>query len=69
LLKMVMISNKTFDKKLSVATAFRYTNISTLAEYLTNGNKNVAGESDKAIDSAVTIMEETFSLINASNEE
>jgi tyrocidine synthetase III len=69
LLRMVMISNKTFDQKLSIATAFRYSNISTLAEYLTSGNTVVAGESDKAIDSAVAVMEETFNILNDSSYE
>jgi amino acid adenylation domain-containing protein len=69
LLRMVMISNKTFDQKLTIATAFRYSNISTLAAYLTNGNRVIGGESDKAIDSAFAVMEETFNILNDSSYE
>ena len=69
LLKMVMVSNKTFDKKLSVAMAFRYANISALSEYLNAGHNISAGESEKEMDMAVAVMDKTFSLLNNNGDE
>ncbi|RAJ72775.1 natural product biosynthesis luciferase-like monooxygenase protein [Chitinophaga dinghuensis] len=64
IVRMVMTINKIFDKKLSVAMAFRYTTIAALSKYLTEENV-ITGESDKELDMSVNIMEDTFNLLNS----
>lgn len=64
IVRMVMIINKIFDRKLSVAMAFRFTTIATLSGYLMEENMNT-GESEKELDLSVNIMEDTFNLLNS----
>ena len=61
---MVMLCNRVFDKKLTVASAFRFVNIQALAEYLAANENMQVGESEEDMDKSVNIMEETFSLLN-----
>jgi acyl carrier protein len=69
ILRMVMLSNRIFDKKISVAMAFRYPSIGTLAEYLAGGLHGAAGESEKELDKAITVMDETFNILNNDSHE
>ncbi|NSL85720.1 LLM class flavin-dependent oxidoreductase [Chitinophaga sp. Mgbs1] len=64
IVRMVMTINKIFDKKLSVAMAFRFTTINMLSKYLTEEHV-ITGESDKELDMSVNIMEDTFNLLNS----
>ncbi|WP_343672285.1 MupA/Atu3671 family FMN-dependent luciferase-like monooxygenase [Chitinophaga sp.] len=64
IVRMVMLCNREFDRKLTVAMAFRFTNIRALAAYLYTGHQHLSAESEQELDKAVDIMEDTFTLLN-----
>jgi amino acid adenylation domain-containing protein len=72
IIKMVSLVNTAFQIKLPVVTAFKYPNISALAEHLQTdkGQATPAVEaSDEDIQDSVSIMEETFNVLNNLNNE
>lgn len=68
IVRMVSMINKRTGKKVTVATAFRFTTISALAEFLTAGELT-ADEQVKEMDMSVDIMDRTFSLLNNVDED
>jgi surfactin family lipopeptide synthetase A len=64
MLKMVELINRKFERKLSLVTAFRFPQISSLFEYLNSIAEIYSDEDDSEITKSVNIMEGTFDLLN-----
>ncbi|MDO6434615.1 LLM class flavin-dependent oxidoreductase [Flavitalea sp. BT771] len=69
IVRMVMALNKVFDKKTSVATAFKFTNIRSLAAYLLTEENGQNTDTEEDTGKQVDLMEETFRLVNADTDE
>lgn len=70
IVRMIAMVNKKFDKRLSVAMAFKTGNIAALAAYLLAGDDTpdtIAAEEELTM--SLNVMEETFSLLNYDTDE
>ncbi|OQP43590.1 hypothetical protein A4H97_33920 [Niastella yeongjuensis] len=69
IVRMVNMINKTTDRKITVATAFRFTTISALAEYLIGDDAVIDESTVNEVDASVDIMDRTVSLLNNIDED
>lgn len=64
IVRMVTMINKIVAKKITVTTAFRFTTIRALSEYLTTDD----GMAENETDTSIEIMDRTVSLLNSHDE-
>lgn len=65
IVRMITAVNKTFNEQLSVAMAFKFSNISALAEHLLSKDDEVNMKIfEEELDMSFNVMEETFSLLS-----